>query len=302
MVGILNNKERILDTILTLEGRRQIVGGNFQIKFAAFSDRYTFYEGDVVSGSANENDRIFFETTSLPSDQITFEADDSGLLVKNKPIGNLRISNGKIIQSGSFVTGSQFASLASNLLTSSIDNFRNLQIIGSNDFFREDEQFVISQNSINFYFNDEKPISSNEIQSISIDKIESFIQDKRMSHLPNFKFLPPVNKKTNNNSISVLGQFRKINQPEILLYDDLMDDLKGRDFHTIEFSETSRLNNIFAQFFEVNKNSLKKLDVIDFGIFHNSDGTEPHVFFVGKVFMDDFDSHTFVNLFTLVFI
>ena len=55
-----------------------------------------------------------------------------------------------------------------------------------------DKNFVISDNEINFSFTDQYPISEQEIQSISIDKVDSFFQDKRLSHIPNFKFLIDV--------------------------------------------------------------------------------------------------------------
>ena len=44
MAGILDNKERIIDSIVTLEGRRQVIGGKLKVEFASFSDRYTFYQ------------------------------------------------------------------------------------------------------------------------------------------------------------------------------------------------------------------------------------------------------------------
>ena len=61
MAGILNNKSRILDTIITDEGRRQLGTGKMQIKFATFTDNATFYEANLVSGSADVGNRIFFK-------------------------------------------------------------------------------------------------------------------------------------------------------------------------------------------------------------------------------------------------
>ncbi len=301
-MGILNNKERILDTIITLEGRKQIVGGNLQIKFAAFSDRYTFYRGDILSGSDDASKRLFFEAASLPSDQITFEADDSGRLIQNNPAGSVKVKLGKLTKDSSYVTDSSiYASTANGLLSSSVDHFNNLRLIGSNDFFRDDKNFVISDNEIDFSFTDEYPISEQEIQSISIDKVDSFFQDKRLSHIPNFKFLPPKNKQ-NISGVGGknLGQYMRLGQKDLLSLDELKKDLKRKEFHNIEFSETSRLNNIFAQFFEITPNEIKKLDVIDFGSFPSEDGDE-HIFFVGKIYIDSLNRSTFINLFTLVF-
>lgn len=303
-MGILNNKERILDSIITLEGRRQIVGGNLKIEFASFSDRYAFYEADIASGSADANDRIYFEAASLPQDQITFEADDSGVLLKFDGRNRTKITTGKPVLSGSFLTGtsSVFASTANTLLSSSVDNFNELRIIGSQDFFRDDKNFVISDSETTFSMTDEKPLGSSEIQSISVNRADSFFQDKRLSHIKNFKFLPPRNKSTlTDPEGSVLGEFRPLSQPEILSIDELMSQLSGKESKTIHFSETSRFNNVFCQFFEVSANNMKKLDVIDFGSFPSQNGEDFHVFFIGKVFIDTLGRSTFINLFTIIF-
>lgn len=303
MAGILNNKERILDSIITLEGRKQIIGGKLKIEFASFSDKYTFYEGDIASGSADASERIFFESVSLPQDQITFEADDSGRLLAFEGKNFVKVVQGKPVVSGSFLTDpTQFASTANSLLSGSFENFCDLRSIGSTEFFRDDKNFVISPKNIKFKITDERPLGSEDIQSISVDKAESFFQDKRLSHIQNFKFLPPRNKKTTaDQEGSLLGEYRPLSQPEFLSIDELYGELKFKDFETIYFSETSRLNNVFCQFFEVTGNDIKKLDVIDFGTFPSGNGENFHVFFVGKVFTDEIRRSTFINLFTLIF-
>ena len=55
--------------------------------------------------------------------------------------------------------------------------------------------------------------------------------------------------------------------------------------------------------FELNDNKFKKLDIIDFGTFNDPDDLarpEKHVFFIGKVFVDNNGSPSFVNLFTVI--
>ena len=49
--------------------------------------------------------------------------------------------------------------------------------------------------------------------------------------------------------------------------------------------------------------SINKLRVIDFGEFEDMDPYSPgkHVFFVGKLFSDEADQQTFINIFTVVF-
>jgi hypothetical protein len=303
MAGILNNKERILDSIITLEGRRQIIGGKLKIEYASFSDKLTFYEGDIASGSADASNRIFFEAVSLPQDQVTLEADDSGRLLSFEGRNFTKIVQGKPVISGSFLTdSSQYASTADSLLADSFNNFTNLRSIGSMDFFRDDKNFSISPQNTRFKITDKRPLGNDDIQSIGIDKAESFFQDKRLSHIKNFKFLPPKNKKTiTDPNGSSLGEYKQLSQPEILSIEELKKSLLYKDFETIYFSESSRFNNIFCQFFEITGNDIKKLDVIDFGLFPSAEGDDFHVFFVGKIFVDNLNRSTFINLFTLIF-
>ena len=308
MAGILNSKNRILDTIIKREGRRQIASGDIRIRFASFSDRSTFYQGDILSGTADASERLFFEAASVPQDRITFEADDSGKLMPLESEGGLNVFGGKII-SGSqsagtrkFVTSSNvFSSLSNDLLSGSLNNFDKLRIIGSNDFFSDETNFRISETQSVFTMTDDLPISESEIQAISVDKVDSLFQDKRLSHIDNFKFLPPRNSPSlDNPKGSQMGEYRPLNQLGIFTFEDLMGDLEGLESQTVEFTETSRTNNIFAQLFEVSPNNMSKLDVIDFGSFPFESG-DAHVFFAGKVYLDSMGRHTFVNLFTMVF-
>ena len=134
MSGILDNKTRIMDTIVTLEGRRQMADGKLRIEYVSFTDSTTFYDPDVVSGSSDVTTRLYFEQCHLPQDQITFEADDSGKLKPFKNVQGIATApSGKIYTNYSssinfdYLTGSQFASTAGSLLNSSINNFKNLQ-------------------------------------------------------------------------------------------------------------------------------------------------------------------------------
>lgn len=329
-MGILDSKKRIFDTIITEEGRKQLGVGEFDIKFAAFSDKFAFYEEDVASGSADANARLYMEAESLPQDRITFESDDNGKLKLFEKEGNLGVLGGKLV-SGSFenrrtlVTDSAFASLAGLMISGSAENFCKLRIIGSKDQFLDNEDFLLSRNKIEFSIGNEAPIDREEMPSISVDDVESLFQDKRMSHIPNFMFLPPINKpNVQEPDGSPLGHFIPLEQDNYTTFEFrkkkavrkkafqkgsrgelsvLRRTLKGREFVDVHFTETSRQNNLFAQFFEIRDKDILKLDVIDFGSFpsKNPAKPDPHIFFVGKVFIDSVGRHTFVNIFTLIF-
>jgi len=143
MSGILDNKTRIIDAIVTSEGRRQLAEGDMRIEYVSFTDAGTYYRADVVSGSADASSRIFFEACNLPQDQITFEADDSGKLMPFANALDVQLRAGNILSfslgvptSSIFVgslehvnvlSGTAFASVASNLLAESSENFKKLQ-------------------------------------------------------------------------------------------------------------------------------------------------------------------------------
>ena len=78
-----------------------------------------------------------------------------------------------------------------------------------------------------------------------------------------------------------------------------------KEFKTVTFDKTSSNNNLLIQIFEKDKNVLKKLDIIDAGTFINRDDPnrrfEKQVFYAGKIYLDDFNTPTFINLFTLIF-
>lgn len=308
MSGILNSKERIFDTILTQEGRRQLADGTLRIEYASFTDADVFYEADIVSGSSDASVRIQLEACNLPQDQITFEADDGGKLMPYKG-SKLGVLGGKILSGTSEgflepIVGTDFGSASETLLKDSINNFQKLHILGSVDLFADDDEFSLSTGSINFSLTNNKPLGEKDIKTISIDDVEGFIQDRRLAHIPNFKFLPPINKVTPDRPNGTkLGDYAHLGQGEILSLGELMTQLNGKEKISVEFSETNEENNIVSQIFELKNNELLKLDVIDYGEFPATDpnSNNKHIYFVGRVFVDGYSSKTFVNLFTLIF-
>ena len=322
MAGILDAKTRIFDTILTPEGRKQLAKGTFSAKFYSFTDRSTFYKSDtIISGGLDESDRFVLEATSLLQDQITLESDDTGHIKALLISGSTAYSalNGRLFNlTGSSeatkeqVTGDAFASLSEELLDGAIDAFKKQFILRSPDPLddKQDLQFELDQNRINFKITNDRPFKSDELSQANVKHVESFFQDARFSNVENFLFLPPVNKaRTGTSERTELGHFANLNQQELTSFEDLKNGFlkKYIDFgyeQVVEFVETSTENNIIAQFFEVSEDQIKKLDVVEFVFFEEEPGNEflgKHIFFVGKVFIDDFGNPTFLHLFTLIF-
>lgn len=329
MSGILDNKSRILDTILTLEGRKQLASGKLVIEYASFSDAITFYSKDLASGSAVVSNRIVFESCHLPQDQITLESDDSGLLMPFKNGENITVKNGKIVTypdksnsnvilSGSvnnltILSGTAFSSTSDALIASSFDNFTKLFSLGTKNQIFDDNDFGLSESNIRFTISDTSPIKDPEKNITNINNAEGLFQDQKLSKLNNFSYLPPINKLDDdsidksdyrNTKNYRLGDYRPWGSTTKLTHLDVENEIKNYDSlgcsKNIFIDPTSNKNNLFCQFFEVSDGSMSKLDIIDFGQYQWNNSRK-HAFFVGKIFIDDNNCQTFVHLFTLVF-
>jgi len=314
MAGILNDKQRIMDVIITTEGRRQVAAGELQIKFATFTDRSAFYLEEADGIASGADDRIYFEATNRPQDQIIFETDDSGNLMPFTG-GDLEIAGDKILApvlptTGSLgkrlavLTGSQITEQINNLLANSADNFANQYILGTKDTFSETSSFEATPGAMTFTITDKVPFSKSDITQASINNVESLYQDMRLSHLQNYRYLPPVNRKSPGGMLGTpLGSYKQLNQAEVLTYDELLESLENNESIELLFSDTSMDNNIVAQMMEVMPDKVEKLAMIDFGEFPDEDPYSPgkRVFFLGKIFNDDLGNKTYVNLFTIIF-
>jgi hypothetical protein len=342
MAGILDSKSRILDTILTLEGKKQLSNGGIGIKYVTFTDNATYYAADLENGASSATNRIYFESSQLPHDQITFLSDDNGKLssyskdavkiirqgqIINKS-NNFNPDTGQVEYSESVSEDKQFYSEVDSLLKSSIDNFSKLRSISTKDFLFEDDEFGVSQNDIKFTINNNFPLKK-EFSEIDINHLNEIYNDPRLSNLINFRYLPPVNKiedrnidKSNLQQINnfKLGNYSPWGSTEKF---DVVSVLKEHAYFasignakSITFDPTSKNNNLFIQCFETSKNTMTKLDIIDFGkwnltnqqlnelsIFFSREhmpGQTVQILFVGKMLSND-NINSFLHLFTLVF-
>jgi hypothetical protein len=229
MAGILNSKERMIDFIITPQGRRQMADGRMQIEFATLTDKHTFYttsDPDNVADDASS--RVFFETYSSTTDTITPELDagGDGTNLQAFRAGSLQIE-GKVfaentynVSTGSFfntLTGSQIIEKAGTLSQGIINHFKGLQILGTEDVFSNSSEFrtqattgtfVITDQDLDInqgrgiYLKDlinpqtpEYDASDGDASDgvVELDYTPSIHADPRFSHLPNYKFMPPRN-------------------------------------------------------------------------------------------------------------
>lgn len=334
MSGILDNKSRVLDTVITTEGRRQLSLGGIDIQYVSFTDSGAFYRPDVASGSQDATNRLYLESCQLPQDDIVFLADADGNLLPFRNADGVQVAGGRILEysfsatSGSVITGSSqrvtsltgssFSAIANTLLASSLSNFSKLQLIASKDQVFEDDDFGVGPDNVEFVLTNDRPIYDPGQYSAHINSMDSLFGDPRCSNLPNFKYLPPINKVSDmslnradprTSRDRVFGYYMPFGRTHVnpLTHEQIMNEL---DYYaqlgyvrTINFDPTSRDNRLIGQFFEKTRNVLKKLDVIEFGTFTTRKPSAPvsQIFFVGKVIVDDKGTDTFLHLFTLVF-
>jgi hypothetical protein len=320
-MSFLDPKERFVDIQLTAEGKKQLAQGKLRIEYASFSDANVFYSklDQFDSGSFTDlnTKRVMFEARSRPQDTIIYEYDDSGFL-KIDPLLGLsgssdlfRVKSGQIFTtvSGAIppISSALVQSYSGQILSTSLQNLKDLRILKSPSFQDEGEEFKLSANELSFVITRETPINVNSgIFEIDINQAESVFVDKRLSNLPNFKFLPPINKKKGNTTVP-LGNYVSFGSQELLTSGSLSREFQRLENigmkKTIEFSDTSTANTLLGQILEVNGGIIKKLDIIDYGeeLIDATSSLTRHIYFVGKLYKDDNNASTFINLFTLVF-
>ena len=310
MAGILDKKTRFMDTFLTDRGRQELAKGELRFSFATFSDYGTFYESSLEDNTvaSDSTNRIMFEAANRPQDLVIPEFDQDGGM--SFPAGGFDIVNGELkVLTGaiSFVKGQDLAASSSTAISDSTNSFLDMRPLRSEETLQKTTGFRINKTSQDFTVTSAKPIPKIRPNIMLLENAESLWQDRKLSHVDNFQLLEPINKVSGKK----LKDYPKIQQPAPLSYNDLREELEGNEAGwsgvgppaEITFDKTSYSNNLVCQVWEITSSSMNKLRMIDFGEFEDSDPFSPgkHVFFVGKLFDDDTNDKTFINLFTVVF-
>ena len=320
MAGILDKKTRVMDFMITDEGRSQIRDGDLRIAYASFTDSGAFYEEESDGVASNANSRIYFEASSKHQDRIVVESTRGSI-----SSFEIALSSGSYDLKGYQVTfmteslgagvkvslsGSEAINLSDDILSGITQNFTDNQIIGTEDIFSYKQGFELSSEQVTFRANNSSPIDTwnyiaqdDTFRAPTLASFDATVFDRRFAHFPNYKFLPPINKVGSGQRSGIaLGEYARLNQPEIITYDRLKQELKGKQSYEIKLDPTSRDNNILIQPFEFgNDGSVKKLTIIDYGVFPNDRGTSSgvHVFFLGKLIKSKDGSVKYFNIFTL---
>jgi hypothetical protein len=349
-MGILDKKTRFIDLVVTQEGKRQIAAGKLKAEFASFSDCNAFYN------KADKDDvaqRLYFEVMERQENSIVLEKDDSGKLLNYNfsPTGSI-VGNNIFLKdttnaqklSLNAVTGSSFDVGQNSVLDTALRHFKKNYFIGTNDPLGNTD-FELSQTEMTFIINNRQPFGGSPYgETINVNNAEPFFIDPKLTHLPNFKYLPPQNTDGSDygnftdirsTSRETWPDIKKRIGPEIFdAAEQVVDDdndikknLSGRgkkksrkllingrlpiiippkkESKELRFLKTSSENNLLIQMFEDSAGpTMNKLDIVDAGVFTDTSDKngrfQKRVFYVGKTFLDDFKTPTFVNIFTIV--
>lgn len=272
MSGILNKKQRLIDLVVTSEGRKKIAKGRFRPTFASFSDKDIDYNVKDISAKAfSENTYISVETPSNSFiDRIIFENDDSGRLFINEStfssgssvIGNtiftrdpddLNLTGSEYRKSlTSILTGSVFDRAANQIILSSFDNFKNNHMIGTNDAFDNVNEFKMSLSNNKDYFviTNSSPFKTSPFgKTISIESADPLMFDSKLGHLRNFAYLPPEN--TDGSSY---GTYQDLRNTSKQTYESIKDDL---NISSLNYDYLSQDNTVVN---EVGQQKIKALN------------------------------------------
>jgi hypothetical protein len=314
MAGILNNKERIIDFIITSEGKKLINSGNFIIDYATLTDLSAFYSGiEQADGSFvvdDSIDKIQFEAVDRFQDIIVPELEEG---VTTRTLRTAEgILSGKSFQSGSIIinnapyynvlTGSLVINESDKLLRGIGNNFKDQKILATEDPFSDSSDFKLSASEASFKIG-KTWNKADENGQINLEESPSIYADKHFSHLPNFKYLPPINvtKDSEDNDIPLADYPAFIPENNVYEWGEIIRDLINKQSFDLKFIENSRDGNILGQAFEINNNGIEKLTIIDYGEFDDGEiNSEPiRVFFIGKILKDINGTENFIKLFTL---
>lgn len=299
-----------------------VMGGINAIDLAA-NIQIVIQANSVTSGpkieSVNRQDFIYLTDASGSHDSVSVRLITGSM-------GSLATSSMPFILEQSFKGGRSdfvdlpaavFASQIDGLLTSSFDNFQELRSLSTIDPIFMEDKFVLSDNKVEFDISVLPPEVISYIKSTpSLNSIDSLFNDDKMSNLINFRYLPPI-VKTNSTlipdktDVDSLQEFLLGNYPPLgdnkkpISFTQIKDQLKSYSSKTIEFLETSKKNNLLCQVFEVANGTVNKLDIVEYGNVKNDsldpDAVSNKIYFLGKTYLDDRGTTTYVNMFTLIF-
>ena len=260
MSGILDKKSRIIDFVITRNGREQIENGDIRYKFATFSDQSILYTRDheksKIKKSDITNSEFYYlplETPTLKNSEINPEIDIFNIGVKN------------FEDDGTISVESKITDFLQN--ESTIGYFKKLNILRTKSLLDKNKTLEFIEPETN---NNDFNLSSNSspekyptIKQLQIDKSEVPVTalDKRLSFKTNFLFMPPTDisgaNLYSNDSFRNIDDLDEENSTSFLLtsYNSLVNKsnvFESRDKEILNILDTmSKDKNLYKKVYEL---------------------------------------------------
>lgn len=292
-MGILDPKSRVIDLLLTSEGKRQLINGQMRVDFISFSDTSINYNDEEI-------EKIILEANDLPQDQITAEA-DANELIRKILTPNFKVINGNAYDITSKpLSGSITSNFFDEIVDSSLENFKKLQIIKSQDSFYDNKNLssdilsasiTITNNDINQNNDDNKPSLN-----LSVDLMPSIFLDVDASKSKNYLYLPPTDD--NDKPLYDYGFRKGTNE---IINDDLLNKrLLNKKKNSFKLNSSGKTHIQIFQSENNSTHSLRKLNIIKYGNLFESGTFKGVAYFVGRLLIDNSGNSTFYRIFTIL--
>ena len=286
-MGLLDKNSRVVDSILTIEGRRQLSAGNLDVAFYAFEDSDVVYADNGAGVLFDASSRISFEATQKQQDTIVVRSDESGNVLASIS-GSVVISGGRAFVS----TGSVAATQDDHAdLISSVDPTRSLQyqsLLQTVDSFADNE-FEVSPTEIVFTITDSVPLDKRN-QVGEINGSDPLYSDPLLSHVINFAYMPPVNSLGES-----LGQYQPIGPLVPISPQQHVKNVSDLPRTNVYMNPRPLNNRIAMQMFSFHRGDVVKLHAIDAGYAGTS-----RVVFYGRILKNSNGALVFLRIFTIV--
>ena len=295
MSGVLDNKKRVLDVILTELGRDQMNRGEFEVSFVTFSDKGCQYIDNGDGVALPIDDHMYFETYSSPSDEIIPEIDNEGDFVLTKKISpTLTVNNGILYELGT--EGYQ-----------KVDAFKNIKSFTDITTGRWAGLQLLKTESPIEPFDTDREGFTLEVEDKAIpsrvDSLKPLIVDPRFVGNINTMYLPPVSEQ--NGTLAPMRAYNRFG-PENTRENVLENDIKAKSRATkriqLGSNDTYKSYNIIAQTFMKRDDSVRKYLVVDGGEYTDKEGVPTmQIYHLGFIYKDENGTSKFSRGFSIVF-
>tara|TARA_B100000927_G_scaffold291679_1_gene295504 strand:+ start:1057 stop:2130 length:1074 start_codon:yes stop_codon:yes gene_type:complete len=258
MSGILDKKSRIIDFVITDNGRSQIANGDIRYKFATFSDKSILYTKDHEISQIKKSDVSNAEFYYLPLEVNSINKDKINPEVDLFNIGKRTIST----------DGEETISSAiENFLQSdtTTGQFKKFKILRTKNILDKGESLnfiepVTNNNNFNLSINPELYPTIKQLQ-VNKNDLPVVALDKRLSFKTNFLFMPPVDisgsSLYSNENFKNIDDLDEENTTSFLLtsYSSMKNktsEIQTRDREILNIIETmSKDKNLYKKIYDL---------------------------------------------------